>query len=282
MKTKYLIYLLCCLPLVWSCSENEIPLFKSDDAGIYFNLISSDSPVIGSKYYSDTVRASFTSFSEIVTDYTMHTDIRIMGKIRNFDRPVKISIDSEKTTAVEGYHFELGFSLNHLVVPAGEASVRIYVKFLRTPDLKEGAVKLVLKLEDNEHFKCYIQEYKNINSYYSTLYMMLSGTRFTFIIDEIYSMPQFWGLAAGISNFGQWTVEKYLVVNRICGLTNDDWQTENIALGSPVQAGRFPVFASLTQKYLQGMADAGAPVLEADGSYMQLGVNYPVDYSAYE
>jgi hypothetical protein len=42
---------------------------------------------------------------------------------------------------------------------------------------------------------------------------------------------------------------------------------------------RFTYFAIKMRIYLQGMADAGTPVTEADGSFMQLGPGYEIDYS---
>ena len=42
---------------------------------------------------------------------------------------------------------------------------------------------------------------------------------------------------------------------------------------------RFTYFAIKMRIYLQAMADAGTPVREDDGSFMQLGAGYEVDYS---
>ena len=103
---------------------------------------------------------------------------------------------------------------------------------------------------------------------------------YTFTVHEVYTQPFYWMLAG--TYFGTWTVNKFLVVNMVCGITTEDWDTANIMEGSPVQLGRFTTFAFTVQAYLQQMADAGTPVTERDGSYMQLGNNYLVDYSAYE
>ena len=43
----------------------------------------------------------------------------------------------------------------------------------------------------------------------------------------------------------------------------------------------FNYYAVKLRVYLQQMADAGTPVREDDGSFMQLGPGYEVDYSAY-
>ena len=72
-----------------------------------------------------------------------------------------------------------------------------------------------------------------------------------------------------------------MIVNQVCGLTPEDWSQAGIA-GTKVQYGRFSFFASAVQRYLQEQADAGTPVLDVDGKYMQLAPAYLVDYSQYE
>ena len=85
----------------------------------------------------------------------------------------------------------------------------------------------------------------------------------------------------GDDYFGSWTPRKYIIVNMACGLTVADWSNAGFA-GAKVSLGRFSFFAVAVQKYLQEQADAGEPVLDSDGSYMQLAPAYAVDYSQYE
>ena len=94
----------------------------------------------------------------------------------------------------------------------------------------------------------------------------------------MYSEPGYWTIFA-TSYLGTWSAKKYTIVNSICNLTNNDWRW---AGSGKVVLGRFSYFAIAVQSYLQEQADAGNPIREADGSFMQLGSNYTVDYSAYE
>ena len=43
--------------------------------------------------------------------------VRTMGKVADYDRPFKVVVDQEGTTAIEGKHYEV--NLDTVVVPAG-------------------------------------------------------------------------------------------------------------------------------------------------------------------
>ena len=101
-----------------------------------------------------------------------------------------------------------------------------------------------------------------------------------FSLSEMYTAPSYWN-SFGDDYFGSWTPRKYVIVNTACGLTAADWANAGYA-GAKVSLGRFSFFAVAVQKYLQEQADAGEPVLDSDGSYMQLAPAYAVDYSQYE
>ena len=62
------------------------------------------------------------------------------------------------------------------------------------------------------------------------------------------------------------------------GWTGTDWSNAGMT-GQKIQYGRLEYFANYIRKYLQQKADEGEPLLDDDGSYMQLGANYLVDYS---
>jgi hypothetical protein len=59
-----------------------------------------------------------------------------------------------------------------------------------------------------------------------------------------------------------------------------DWSLDGWSNGDgKVLPMRFTYFAIKMRIYLQAMADAGTPIREDDGSFMQLGAGYEVDYS---
>ena len=133
---------------------------------------------------------------------------------------------------------------------------------------------------ENEHFKCYLETYKNTNLY-TAKGEQISGVRYVFTFNEMYTQPNFWKNYAEKDYFGEWTAKKYQVVNQVCGLTPIDWQYANY-YGYKMQSARLPFFARTVRIYLQEQADAGNPVTDSDGKYMQLAPNYEVDYSDYQ
>ena len=144
----------------------------------------------------------------------------------------------------------------------------------------EKSVRLALRLEDNEYFKCYFPEYKNMNTYTATG-VQIHGDSFSFTLSEMYTIPWYWRAIIETDYFGEWTPKKFVLINAVCGFTMSDWNSAG-GTGAKIIYGRCGFFATMVQKYLQEQADAGTPVLDSDGKYMQLHPDYAVDYSRYE
>ena len=67
-----------------------------------------------------------------------------------------------RTAIVSTYYFIRQNDLaDTFKIAAGESSVRVSIRFLRHEDLLKKSIRLALKLEENEHFKLLINEYKN-------------------------------------------------------------------------------------------------------------------------
>lgn len=272
---RYIFIFLSACFLLGACQKNEIMLFDREEAGIYFQYGGQTRLYINSEAYYDTLSYSFSTASDTVTEVILETRVRTMGKVKDYPRPVALSVDEEHTTAVEGVHYEV--NLDTVMIPAGESEVMVGVKFLRAADLMGKKVQLVLKLEENEYFKIYFTEQNNTNVYYGTE-MKIMADRFRFTVSEIYTEPSYWSFA--LDAFGEWSVAKFRLVNEVCEIPVEDWERGGYG-DSKVQAGRFPIYGLMVQRELQALADAGTPVLDDDGSYMQLGSNYEVDYSDY-
>lgn len=277
MKKVYLLLFVGLILVASSCSKEDVDVFSSDDAGVYFQYRSSYIYGTGTEFYNDSITYSFASASPTAKAASLSAEIKTLGKVVDYDRPVKIVVDPAGTTAVEGVHYEA--NLDTFKIAAGESSVRVSIRFLRHEDLLRNSVRLALKLEENEHFKLLIEEYKNTNSY-NTTGKMLSGTNFSFTISEKYTRPTYW-LFFGSPYFGPWTAKKFVYVNEILGFTVREWTNAGMA-GQKIVGGRFSFFGKTLQKDLQERADAGEPLLDEDGSFMQLGPNNLVDYSSYE
>ena len=278
MKLRIILFALISFPFLWSCDKKEIPVFASDDAGIYFQRLTN--AVYGSttEYYGDSTDFSFAGTNAYYTSHVLYAPVLTMGKVVDYDRPFKVVVDMEETTAVEGKDFEI--ELDSLVIKAGTSKAEVPVRIIRTETLLEKTLKIVLRLQENEHFKCYLETYKNTNLY-TAKGEQISGVRYVFTFNEMYTQPNFWKNYAEKDYFGEWTAKKYEVVNQVCGLTPIDWQYANY-YGYKMQSARLPFFARTVRIYLQEQADAGNPVTDSDGKYMQLAPNYEVDYSDYQ
>ncbi|MDR1414420.1 MAG: DUF4843 domain-containing protein [Odoribacteraceae bacterium] len=307
MKTISNIRLLFgALLLLTACREEEIPLFEGEEAGVYFSY---SSHATGANYYREYYYDSTTfSFGEAVidweryaeetarfyadgtpmtpldrslvdiTEYTITLPIVTMGTTRDYPRPVKVVIDEARTTATRGFHFEA--DVESVVIPAGQSSTNLDVRILRTPDMLDAAVNIAFALEENEHFSLLFLTRKDTDLY-SVTGGEVKATRFLIEASELYYEPFYWEIFCRSSYFGPWSVRKYLLVNETAGWTDADWVLAGSRI-SKVQLGRFGYIATLVQKKLQQMADAGDPMREADGSLMQQIGTYAVDYSAYE
>ena len=278
MKLRIILFALISFPFLWSCDKKEIPVFASDDAGIYFQRLTN--AVYGSttEYYGDSTDFSFAGTNAYYTSHVLYAPVLTMGKVVDYDRPFKVVVDMEETTAVEGKDFEI--ELDSLVIKAGTSKAEVPVRIIPTETLLEKTLKIVLRLQENEHFKCYLETYKNTNLY-TAKGEQISGVRYVFTFNEMYTQPNFWKNYAEKDYFGEWTAKKYQVVNQVCGLTPIDWQYANY-YGYKMQSARLPFFARTVRIYLQEQADAGNPVTDSDGKYMQLAPNYEVDYSDYQ
>ena len=277
MKWKIILFVSSLTLVFCACEKQDISVFTTDDSGIYFQRVTSYIYNSTTEYYGDSVAYSFASAKASVKNVVLSATIRTMGKVVDYDRPFKVVVDQEGTTAIEGKHYEV--NLDTVVVPAGKSTAYVRVRFFRTDDMMEKAVRLAIRLEDNEYFKCYFPEYKNTNAYSATG-VMIHGDEFVFSLSEMYTEPWYWSMF-GDGFFGNWTPKKFLVVNSVCGLSAADWDNAGYA-GAKIQYGRFNFFTTTVQKYLQEQADAGTPELDSDGSYMQLAPSYSVDYSRYE
>ena len=146
MKWKDILFVLGLSAVLGACEKKDIEVFTTDDAGIYFQLIKGYYGTT-TEIYTDSLDYSFASLPASMKDVILPATVRTMGKVADYDRPFKVVVDKEGTTAIEGVHYEI--DLDSVVVPAGKSSANVNVRFFRTDDLMEKSVRLALRLEDN-------------------------------------------------------------------------------------------------------------------------------------
>lgn len=273
---KRILYLIgvSLVMLVWTSSCNkDVELYSGCKSGIFIQEIYSTDIYGNPLSYRDSISYSFANARENVTSGIVRVFIRSIGEVVNYDRPYVLKA-AEGTTAIEGEDYDL--SENDLMIKANQSIDTLYVKLLRTPKLRNQTVRLKLELVPNEHFDTPFTEYKNSSSW-SADGNMHSAISYIINFNEKYSKPYYWDWY-GDEYFGQFSVNKYLAINEYMGWTGTDWSNAGMT-GQKIQYGRLEYFANYIRKYLQQKADEGEPLLDDDGSYMQLGANYLVDYS---
>lgn len=282
---KKLLYIVLVMPLLFlSCNEDEIMTFESDDAGIYFQSGVQTRFFLNIDEYWDSAHHTFSQDADDVKEYVMSARLRTLGKVRDYDRKVRVIVDQANTTAVEGTHFTVNF--DNIVVPAGAAEVEVPVTFMRHPDLLTKELRVMIKVENNENFKVPFTHQKNTNIYYASGDTLMAD-RFLFVVDEFYTEPVIWSFFSfaypdGINPCGAWSAKKQKLMSQLFGITEDDWDYQKgWANDRGVRMNSFIYYAIKLQTYLQEQADNGNPVREDDGSFMQLGPGHEVDYSAY-
>lgn len=270
MRNKWLLSLLVLVGVLASCKHETIDLYDLDDAKIYFQ-VQSYSSANGAVGYSNSTTYSFVGVSQKVESLTFKATVQLMGNVVDYDRACRVTVDADSTTMVEGVDYEI--NLDTLKIKAGQSTATFGVRFLRSQNIKDKEQILCLKLEPNDNFQV-LDTYRSSNVWSNTTAKKMDGSRFTFFISEIYKQPSRWGQVNANTYFGKWTAAKYVFINDFFSFTTDDWEW---ATGR-ISTGRMPFYARELQKELQRLADAGTPKLEDDGSYMQLGDGYKVNY----
>lgn len=255
-----------------SCSEEGFKTFGGEKSGIYMQSVASTDMYGTPLSYKDSIVFSFSSYKEDVVQYTLSIPVLVMGEVKDYDRPFVLKVDESKSTAVRGVHFD--FKEEDCIMPANEASKKVPIVLYRKADLQTQTVRIVMSLADNEYFTAELEEYKNTPSW-NAVGTELCGTRYKIIFNDTYTVTNRW-ITFGESFFGTWSASKEKLLNEIMGWTHMDW------VYSRVPYGRMGFAAKELKKYLQELADAGTPVIDEDGSYMQLQPPYEVDYSAYQ
>lgn len=267
--------ILVAIGLFAGCSEEEVRTYSEDVSGIFFQRLTSWTSEKVPVSYADSVKFSFTSSSEKITQTVYKVPVLITGKSVGYDRKIKLLVDEERTTAVLDKHYTI--NTDTLYVKANSCRCDVPVTLLRHPDLLTQTFRIVLKVEENENFKILVDEYKSSHDW-TAKGTNLDATHFKIIFDEKYAEPNNWGT---MYTFGDFSAAKYLLVNELMGWTAVDWQYVGVS-GHKIGAAKAPYAALQMQKELQRLADAGEPLKDENGKYVQLPEPYDVDYSHYE
>ncbi|MDR2284693.1 MAG: DUF4843 domain-containing protein [Sphingobacterium sp.] len=126
-----------------SCEKEVVQPYAGGDR-VQFRPVSTNPNI----RYIENIAFSFAGKGAI-EEHMMQIPIQIIGDIREHDRKVAITVDPEKTNAIEG----VDYILSEDVIPANESRGYINVKLLKTDALETDIKVLSLRIVENEFFK---------------------------------------------------------------------------------------------------------------------------------
>lgn len=248
MKRSIYSLLSACTLLALGACEKELATYSETD-GVYFSLTVSN-------VRTDTSKVTFAYAPEDVTDTTILVPVRTRGYLQDQDRPFRLKVVEENTTATAGVHFTA--LQTEYSIPAGTNIFQLPVTLHRTADMLADTFQIQLELLPNEHFDLKLSD-EIINT---TTKEKVSLTRFTIQVNDVLAKPKAWW----DHMLGTFSRKKILLIAEISGepLANFNDQTL-LTISKNTFLGKF------TQKYLNDQAAAGNVILDEDGLPMVMG-----------
>lgn len=212
-------------------------------------------------------------FVKVPQDTTVvNIKVMITGPVKNYDRPFKIAINPDSTTAQQGVHY-LAIPAQ-VVIPANAYLAYVPVTLMRTPDLETDTKKIGLRLLANEHFQLSFPEWDALPGYTATttgIDSQFNASLHTIRVNDFLVQPAVWvgsvqdgNREAGI--WGAFTRKKIELMYRLFNLTYADFGST-----TTMPSVRSSLIASEGGKYLLEQFNAGNPILEDDGRLMFIG-----------
>lgn len=258
-----------------SCQEVEVMSYEGEE-GVYFAV------QYGAEW-GDTTLWSYYPMTPIKFINAGSADsihyIRVVstGDIKNYDRKVKMIVEQDSTTAVEGVNYEK--LDDEYTIKAGIHFVDIPIKLMKNENIYKEAKRLSFKLIPTNDFTLSIPVW---NSHAHGLWPndanhLFDNTRHYLELTNFLIRPAVWsGLpqadaAVGTQEagrFGQFTVKKFELMVEVM-----------TSIGKPISYADFSTAATMPNPfqgvinevmsdYLIKQFDAGKPVLEEDGRLM--------------
>ncbi|WMI64178.1 DUF4843 domain-containing protein [Aestuariibaculum sp. YM273] len=242
-----------------SCGNDEIMSFEGKDVIYYKWAVESIDPLLLNPNYIDSASVAFAYELPEVQQVVYEIPIKVQGSTRYFEREVSVSVSSS-STAQEGVHFTLP---DKVVIMADSINGYLPVTLLRTEDMKEKELLVVVKLEENENFNNNLLETRKTNNGER----FVSYTEFQITVSDILTQPQYWPT----NYLGDYSEKKLYLWAEVLEVPVPDWNSED-----PTFDRTFSAAVSVFKQYLTIQELRGTPVLEDDGNPMTLG-----PYAAY-
>lgn len=218
--------------------------------------------------------------STMDNDIAVEIPVRTTGVVKDYDRPYKIEVVSDSTTATIGEEFD-PIEMNR-VIKAGELTDTIKFTAHRTKAIDNDTLRLQLRVLPNEHFTTNFSVYQEEGSYFTYVDPMQAASQIVkafdtnndarihniFIFDTMVQPAGWWGSASG-GTWGKFSAKKMRLIMEICGCDLSAFESM-----STMPSARATSYGEKVGKYLIEQAKLGRDhaVLDEDGTMMW--VNY--------
>lgn len=278
---KYILIgctLLGMLSVLASC-EKELMDYEGKDC-LYFDVRRGAAHILPSmwahQFYTDI---SFGT--RVDNDVELSLKVMASGTIKEYDRPFRVIVNNDSTTAVSGADFD-GLQ-DEYVIKAGESGTEVKFTVHRTKQMDGDTLQLQLQLLPNEHFALKYNIYGDYPGTYSaTNHVAFSGNHDASIHNlffyDVLSMPRGadgettsggWygqdqnspGTAGLFSNF---SAKKFRLMMELTNTTVADYANKTVMPNPRAQA-----ISQTVAVYLLEMAKSpDTVVLDEDGTMM--------------
>lgn len=156
-KLTYLAGFLSISMLWTGCSKEDIDLYSGEDA-LYFAQQWGLAHFVNNINLGSTNRNCHQPYSKITfggmieEDSLLRLNIMTSGYAKDYDRPFKVEVVTDSTTAIEGIEYELVDPVADAVIPAGAASTQIRIQFHKTARMDDENLQLQLRIVPGEYF----------------------------------------------------------------------------------------------------------------------------------
>ncbi|NDV64983.1 DUF4843 domain-containing protein [Bacteroides sp. 224] len=189
-----------------ACSEDEIKTYDGRNF-IYFSDDKVNTVVVW-----DTLQTYNFFFNPGVEETTLYIKVKAGGMIPNEDRTFIVDVKSENATLGVDYSVE-----REQIMPAGKSTAEIAVKLFKTAELEGNTYTLDFTLEPNENFT---NDLPVVYHKQDTISRQHFRVKFLAELDT----PPLWSMREFI--IGYWSIEKFNELNRICGITIENWLSD--------------------------------------------------------
>ncbi|QEH41554.1 DUF4843 domain-containing protein [Chitinophaga sp. XS-30] len=271
---KRMIYgLLLALVLPLASCKKEMMGYEGME-GVYFAVQSGPSYALPSSWpYRPYTNIEFVKYTADVQELTVNIKVMITGPVRDYDRPFKVAVNPDSTTAESGVHYQpVGETFT---IPANEIAGYIPVTVKRTPDMAFGNKKIGLRLIANEHFGLAFPDWKAIPGLGESSLgtdTAFDATLHVINVNDLMVQPAVWrGSVVAATNretgsWGAFTRKKMELMFQLFNLTYEDFSSETtmtLVLSN--------LITTELARYLVDQFNAGTPVKEDDGRLMWAG-----------